>query len=225
MNELFNQLGLLAWPLLLCSVLSLTLIVERIVFLSSITIFPSKHNRDSIDQFAILSQQNKSTLKRCTGWQGRYSCDAIEYLSEQVQLPKPLRDEVLSLWLSQRSKRLRAHLPWLTLIAVIAPLLGLLGTVLGMIQAFQSLAAHSGPVQPALVAEGLQQAMLTTAVGLSIAVPTLIFLHAFRIIATAISSRVEAILNRANLMIEGVTDFGEDQIRNTPQLSVIQAEQ
>ena len=224
MNELFNQLGPLAWPLLLCSVLSLTLIVERIVFLSSMTIFPSKHNRDSIDQFTLLDQKNRSTLKRCAGWQGRYCCDAIEYLSEQVQLPKPLRDEVLSLWLSQRSKRLRAHLPWLTLIAVIAPLLGLLGTVLGMIQAFQSLAAHSGPVQPALVAEGLQQAMLTTAVGLSIAVPTLVFLHAFRIVATTLCNQVEVILNQANLMLEGITDFGEDQSRRPPELSVIRIE-
>jgi biopolymer transport protein ExbB len=132
---------------------------------------------------------------------------------------------VLCLWLSQRTKRLRAHLPWLTLIAVIAPLLGLLGTVLGMIQAFQSLAAHSGPVQPSLVAEGLQQAMLTTAVGLSIAVPTLLFLHAFRVVATTISSRVEVLLNRANLMLEGVTDFGENQFRKAPSLSITQVEQ
>lgn len=225
MNELFSQLGPLAWPLSFCSVLSLTLIVERIIFFLSVTLYPVRHNRNAIDRLTSLSQQNRLNLKQCEGRKGKYSCDGIQYLVDQVQLPKPLREEVLSLWLSQRTKRLRAHLPWLTLIAVIAPLLGLLGTVLGMIQAFQSLAAHSGPVQPALVAQGLQQAMLTTAVGLSIAVPTLVFLHIFRLVAITISTRVEVILNRANLMLEGVTDFGEDQTRRTPQLSVIQVEQ
>ncbi len=225
MSELFSQLGLLAWPLTFCSVLSLTLIVERIMFLLSVTFFSIGHNRNAIDQLVRLNQQNRSNLKQCAGWKGKYSCDAIEYFSEHEQLPKPLREEVLCLWLSQRTKRLRAHLPWLTLIAVIAPLLGLLGTVLGMIQAFQSLAAHSGPVQPSLVAEGLQQAMLTTAVGLSIAVPTLLFLHAFRVVATTISSRVEVLLNRANLMLEGVTDFGENQFRKAPSLSITQVEQ
>jgi biopolymer transport protein ExbB len=224
-SELFSQLGLLAWPLTFCSVLSLTLIVERIMFLLSVTFFSIGHNRNAIDQLVRLNQQNRSNLKQCAGWKGKYSCDAIEYFSEHEQLPKPLREEVLCLWLSQRTKRLRAHLPWLTLIAVIAPLLGLLGTVLGMIQAFQSLAAHSGPVQPSLVAEGLQQAMLTTAVGLSIAVPTLLFLHAFRVVATTISSRVEVLLNRANLMLEGVTDFGENQFRKAPSLSITQVEQ
>lgn len=225
MNELFIQLGLLGWPLLLCSMLSLTLIVERILFLSSVALFPVRHNRNAIDRLTALSQQNRLSLKLCAGWKEKYSCDAIQYLSEHTQLPKPLREEALSLWLSQRTKRLRTNLPWLTLVAVIAPLLGLLGTVLGMIQAFQSLAAHSGPVQPSLVAQGLQQAMLTTAVGLSIAVPTLVFLHAFRIVATTISSRVEVILNRANLMLEGVTNFDDDRARTVPLLSVIQGEQ
>ena len=225
MNELFSQLGLLAWPLFFCSLLSLTLIIERIAFLSSVTLFSVGCNRSAIDQLVTLNQKNKSKLKECAGWKSKYSCDAIEYFSEHQQLPKPLREEVLCLWLSNRTKRLRAHLPWLTLIAVIAPLLGLLGTVLGMIQAFQSLAAHSGPVQPSIVAEGLQQAMLTTAVGLTIAVPTLVFLHAFRIVATTISSRVEVLLNRANLMLEGVTDFGGNRFRKVPQFSETQAEQ
>jgi biopolymer transport protein ExbB len=224
-NELFSQLGLLSWPLLLCSLLSLTLIVERIAFLSSVTLFPFGCNRNAIDRLAILNQKNRSNLKQCAGWKSKYSCDAIQYFSEHGQLPKILREEVLCLWLSERTKRLRANLPWLALIAVIAPLLGLLGTVLGMIQAFQSLAAYSGPVQPSMVADGLQQAMLTTAVGLTIAVPTLVFLHAFRIVATTISSRIEVILNRANLMLEGVTDFGENRFRKVPQFSVTQVEQ
>ena len=65
---------------------------------------------------------------------------------------------------------LGAGLRTLELIAYIAPLLGLLGTVVGMIEAFRSLDA-AGPGQPGTLAEGIWEALLTTAAGLSVAIP------------------------------------------------------
>jgi biopolymer transport protein ExbB len=59
-------------------------------------------------------------------------------------------------------------------------MLGLLGTILGIIVAFKVIAAHTGPVSPNMIADGLWEAMLTTAAGLFIALPCLLVAHIFR---------------------------------------------
>ena len=66
---------------------------------------------------------------------------------------------------------LQRHIRLLELIAMISPLLGLLGTVLGMIQAFQELAMAEGAANASLLAAGIWQALLTTAAGLLVAIP------------------------------------------------------
>jgi biopolymer transport protein ExbB len=72
-------------------------------------------------------------------------------------------------------RRLRA----LEVMATISPLLGLLGTVTGMIQAFRQVSAVEGVVSPALLASGIWEALLTTAAGLTVAIPLMIFLRYF----------------------------------------------
>jgi len=69
--------------------------------------------------------------------------------------------------------RLRAHLPALDGIGVLSPLLGLLGTVVGMIVAFQQMEIAGAQVDPSTLSSGIWQALLTTAVGLGIAIPTI----------------------------------------------------
>ncbi|MFP5305021.1 MAG: MotA/TolQ/ExbB proton channel family protein [Gammaproteobacteria bacterium] len=70
-------------------------------------------------------------------------------------------------------ERMRSGLRVLELIGQLAPLLGLFGTVLGMIDAFRALQAAGGDVQPALLAGGIWQALLTTAAGLAVAMPVI----------------------------------------------------
>lgn len=72
---------------------------------------------------------------------------------------------------SQKIELLRSHLRTLEVIANLSPLLGLLGTVLGMIAAFQQMEAAGNQVNPAVLSGGIWQALLTTAVGLSVAIP------------------------------------------------------
>lgn len=76
-------------------------------------------------------------------------------------------DRVASLRLNQ----LRAYLRPLEVIASLSPLLGLLGTVLGMIVAFQQMEAAGNQVDPSVLSGGIWQALLTTAVGLAVAIP------------------------------------------------------
>jgi biopolymer transport protein ExbB len=73
---------------------------------------------------------------------------------------------------------LNLRLPVLGLLAGLAPLLGLLGTVIGMIKAFQQVAAAQGAVNPSMLASGIWEALLTTGAGLAVAIPAVIFHHA-----------------------------------------------
>ncbi len=86
------------------------------------------------------------------------------------------------------------HIRLLELIAMVSPLLGLLGTVLGMIQSFQELALAEGAANAALLAGGIWQALLTTAAGLIVAIPASIG-------ATLLSERAERATQRIEASI------------------------
>lgn len=83
-----------------------------------------------------------------------------------------VREEVARL-ASERIEALRAYLRPLEVIASLAPLLGLFGTVLGMIEAFRQLAQAGSQFDPAVLSGGIWEALLTTAVGLAVAIPVI----------------------------------------------------
>ena len=79
---------------------------------------------------------------------------------------------------SEEVPRLESYLPALATIAAVSTLMGFTGTVIGMIRAFDSIAAASA-TSPAIVASGISEALITTATGLLIAIPTLLFYRYF----------------------------------------------
>lgn len=92
---------------------------------------------------------------------------------------KNLRDEIISLKLLSLKEKYEFGIKSLRIIATISPMLGLFGTVIGIIKSFKNIANHQGPVNPALIADGLWLAMTSTAIGLAIALPCLIFAYIF----------------------------------------------
>ena len=92
-------------------------------------------------------------------------------LMEQHSLPPALLREELQRVGRRQLENLRSFLRPLDVIGQISPLLGLLGTVLGMIGAFQQLAGAGRQVDPALLSGGIWEALLTTAVGIAVAIP------------------------------------------------------
>ncbi len=84
-------------------------------------------------------------------------------------------------------------LSYLADVAAISPMVGLLGTVLGMIQAFNVIAFQAGAVKPVLLASGISKAMVTTATGLIIAIPAMIFYSYFRGVVQSVTSQFEHI--------------------------------
>ena len=125
-------------------------------------------------------------------------------LLRQSSLAKPLREDVAGIWLQEKRHQLQSGLKILTLIGVISPLIGLLGTVLGLIDMFKGVAASSGNITPNDLADGLGIAMRTTAAGLIIALPAIVSAQLFTLWSEQLISKLEHAMNLVNLWIEGV---------------------
>lgn len=174
MLDIFHKGGPLMYPILLCSVLALAIFFERLWFFFglrrsalklSLEIESLAHNNHVVEALAIC-QSRRSMLSSifvvALSAAGR-SRDQIKTLVEEVG--------------ARHSSSLERYLGLLGTIATIAPLLGLLGTVLGMIRAFTELAVQ-GVGTPATLGGGISEALITTAAGLAVAIPT-ILLHKY----------------------------------------------
>ncbi|MDR2128536.1 MAG: MotA/TolQ/ExbB proton channel family protein [Burkholderiaceae bacterium] len=183
MISIIQAAGWPIWPLVICSIVGLALIVERFVQLKRRRIVPVKVldeaisiSRGGVPGTDIVAQlESHSALGEvlAAGWRAINSnprCtegemrDAMQTAGRKV------------------AHRLERYLPALATIASAAPLLGLLGTVIGMIEIFGS-QAPSGSLSggnPAQLAHGISVALYNTAFGLIIAIPALIFWRYFR---------------------------------------------
>lgn len=94
---------------------------------------------------------------------------------------------------AKEANSLQQKITYLSSVATIAPMLGLLGTVLGMIQAFNVIAFQAGLGKPTLLAAGVSKALVTTAFGLIVGIPAMAFYFYFRNIAQSIIMDVEAV--------------------------------
>ncbi len=191
-----QQLGLLTWPLLICSLITLALMFEKFMTLASESLRKAVVNQAS----PVLSGKPQPLM----------IAKGLNVLSIHQDEKKNLREEVALIWLNAQRKKLASGIRLLQIIALLTPLLGLLGTVLGLIQVFESLADHRGPIEPHLLADGLGLAMYTTAAGLIIALPALAGAHGFQIWIDKIMYNTEHSMNRMNLVIDGV-DMSSDK--------------
>jgi biopolymer transport protein ExbB len=114
--------------------------------------------------------------------------------------------------------RLERGLTVLATIANVAPLLGFLGTVTGMIKSFDAL-AEAGLSNPGLVAVGIKEALYTTAAGLFIAIPTQI---AYNFFMSRINRFVRDIETAANMLLEAFTEMEKSGV--TPEAPPLEAE-
>lgn len=176
MPEIIIQIGLLFYPLLAFSLLGAAVIIERLVF------FARLPKLEEAESFKALTAE----------------------LQDNAGLPKPVRDELLSFRLADLKSTLERGIHLLRIVAVLSPMLGLLGTVIGMIEAFRDISEQIGPVVPSMIADGLWSAMLTTAYGLSIALPCLFAAFIFARVAEKRLSAFQKRLNAQSFKIESV---------------------
>lgn len=163
--------GLVLIPLSLCSILAVALILDKGITVARLS-RPSLAVQGRI-QSLIDQGLAREAIEQLEGLSLFYA-DALRALATHSDHDKALRDEAASLALEAVGRRISKRLTQLLTIAGLAPLLGLLGTVIGLMVAFRALESSTGPVEPSIVASGLWQAMITTVVGLTIAVPCMI---------------------------------------------------
>ncbi len=174
--DIIFQGGILMWPIMLCSIVGLAITVERIFALRRADI----DTREFMDIMRQVLRQNRIR-------------EAIEICDEtEAPVARIMKAGILK---HNRSKddireaiedagrfeipRLERYLSALATCANIAPLLGLLGTVSGMIKAFGQIQNKRGQVNPSDLAEGISNALVTTAAGLTVAIPMLVVYNYF----------------------------------------------
>ena len=171
------------WPLLLCSIVAVALILERFISLRTIKVTPPKLLTEalSVSSHGLPAPDVVSQLAANSAL-GEVLASGMRALNSN---PRCTEDEMRGAIEGagrEVAHRLERYLPALATIASAAPLLGLLGTVIGMIEIFGSQSGGSGATgaNPAQLAHGISIALYNTAFGLIVAIPTLIFWRYFR---------------------------------------------
>lgn len=199
-------------PILLCSLVALTVIVERLLSLRRRRIIPANFLPGLTK---IIDQDNADSQRALDHCRINESSIANIFAALVKRLGQPV--EVIEKHVADAGERevfkLRKYLRVLSVIAAIGPLLGLLGTIFGMIIAFQTVATSGQALGKAeLLAEGIYQAMITTAAGLMVAIPSLIAYH-------WLSAKIEHLVVEMNNMTVDFIDEYAGPRQPPPSLS------
>ena len=193
MLEIFFAGGLLMYPLALCSILGFAIVLERAWVLRQSHVSPS----NLVHELWNLVENNQLSAEKLSRISRRYPLGMI--LAVGLNNSKYGREEMsrrMEEEAAQQVHQLKRFLNMLGTIAVISPLLGLLGTVLGMIEVFFSFQESASP---SFMARGISQALLTTAYGLAIAIPVVVchrfFIRRLEDISVAMERQASRLVN------------------------------
>lgn len=175
MLALVEAAGWPIWTLILASVLSVAIIIERLISLRSSEITPKGLLEKTLQAYK-LQGANPEMLKLLADSSplGRVLAAGLRNAKNSREIMKESIEEAGR----SAAHELERFLPALGTIASVAPLLGLLGTVIGMVEIFGAQTPSGG--DPAVLAHGISTALYNTAFGLIVAIPSLIFYRAFR---------------------------------------------
>lgn len=182
--------GIVMVPLILCSIVALVVSIERWLYLKSARVDGDK-----------LMAKVRAALERSSPEEARGVCEAtagpvarvLAATLARFEMPKDdLREVAREVALAEQPT-LEGHLPVLATIVTVSPLLGLLGTISGLIKIFHAIGGGS-IADPSLLPAGIAEAMITTFTGLAIAIP-------FLVVYNSLSSRVEAVTHDIELRV------------------------
>lgn len=185
LTDIVKSGGPLMIPIGICSFILVVFVFERFISLRKGRIIPGPFTKRFLEQLREGELNQDAAVALCdrnnSAMANVFKAGVQKWGRPAVEVEQAVLDEG-----ERTSNRLRKYLRLINGVATICPLLGLLGTVLGMIYAFDSIAAVSSNVADpkALIAAGISQALYTTAAGLSVAIPALIAYLSF-------SSRVD----------------------------------
>jgi|TARA_R110000744_G_scaffold11130_2_gene34078 biopolymer transport protein ExbB len=166
--------GFFMWPLMACSILTLAIIIERFWTLRKAGVAPNGLLSDVMTRLRDdrMTIEYIRSMQTQTGLASIFAAGLLNSKHGRGSMKESVQEAA-----SHVIHELERFMNTLGTIAAISPLLGLLGTVVGMIKVF-SVLMESGAGNTALLAGGISEALLTTAAGLGVAIPALIF-HRF----------------------------------------------
>ena len=167
------------WPLILCSIVALALILERSFQLQNKRVMPHQILAQTIEatQRGVATEAMIQKLDKA-GAMGPVLASGLRCLQDNPKASAQDLQAEMQMAGRLAAQQLERYLPALATVASAAPLLGLLGTVVGMIDIFGAHTAANN--QPALLAHGISVALYNTAFGLVVAIPCLMFWRYFR---------------------------------------------
>lgn len=175
--------GYLMYPIILCSILTLAILFERLFALRRSRIIPEKFIIEVSD--LVRQQRMEDALTQCRLNDSSISRILMAGISRHDKSRQQVKEAIEDIGRLEAAN-LERFLNILGTIAGIAPLLGLLGTVTGMIKAF-SVISHAGIGNPQMLAGGISEALITTAAGLTVAIPAFVF---YKLLRSRVDKRI-----------------------------------
>ena len=166
--------GILVWPIFAVGALALILALERLFYLLSI-----RSNSDRVMTFVrglIQKGEYDKIRDYCTGNKRFPTCRVFAAALDHIGSSQEVIENSIQEGISAIVPRLERFLPTLAVLGAVAPLLGLLGTVTGMINTFQVITIF-GTGDPKMMSGGISEALVTTQLGLAIAIPIILMHH------------------------------------------------
>jgi biopolymer transport protein ExbB len=185
--ELVTAGGWLMVPIIACSIIAFAIIAERLWTLRVKRVIP----RQVVTQVWDWAQERKLDVERM---QGLRSSSPLGRILAAGLMNRNSSREIMKEAIEDTGRHvvheLERYMNTLGTIAAISPLLGLLGTVIGMIKVFSAITTQ-GVGNPSALAGGISEALITTAAGMAVAIPTLMFYRYFRGKITMLVIRME----------------------------------
>jgi biopolymer transport protein ExbB len=186
MNELIKACGIFIYPLALLSVAGLFCIIERLVALRTSKIIPAHLQNEVIENNAIPAGEAASSVGRILLFHEQRHPDA-----EQIKAFAKM--EVI---------RMEHGMFVLDIVIAVAPMIGLLGTSIGLVQVFSNVAPETGLPNASAFASGVALPLATTVIGLAIAIPAVVF-------SAYLNRRIDTMSARLNIIVERIVTIDE----------------
>ncbi len=167
--QVFRNAGIVGALIVVLSVIALAVIIENVVSLKRDKLAPP----ELIDEVQALFDegQYQEAMELCENEPTFFTRVAGAGVSKIGHSYEVIAQSIAEMG-DEESIRLHQKIGWLSLIANVAPMMGLLGTVMGMVKSFNVIASSGGQANPAELAGGISEALLTTMFGLIVAIPT-----------------------------------------------------
>ena len=175
MWELFKAGGWLMLPLFLCSILTVAIMIERFIRLRHPLIFPKRLKVTSKSTPEMIQKSLQADAKLAQSPLGQILTTGLENRHESDQFARAQMEATATIEI----KELERYINFLGTMSAVSPLLGLLGTVVGIIESFLMVDMGSA-ASPTLMIPGISKALIATAMGMVVAIPALVAYRYFQ---------------------------------------------